>query len=407
MDLVRNYATRIKIKNALNTNDLERALLLINDLPGISARGILNPSPTKAGAADLIIIIERKAYDAQIGIDNHGTRYLGPVQLSAYGSTNSALGQNERITAQFVNAGIEERFHELLYGALTYEQPVWTYGSTVTLGFRHTNTNPGFNLKQFDVEGWSTNMSAEFMHPFIRSRARNLNGRIRFDHNNITTKNNIPVDPTRKDRVRALRLGGTLETIDHFLGVGYNILDAEFSKGLGILGANNEGDLDMSRPAADPSFEKMTAEIQRLQRVTSEVNLLLATKGQISNKALLSSEEFGVGGLEYGRGYDSSEIIGERGLSGKVELQWNEPHKFSILDDYQLYSFYDAGTVWNEDATTSAEKRDTITSAGLGIRADFSKTTTAGFMLAFPLNREPQTDNNKSPRVYINLYHRF
>ncbi len=407
LNLVRQYAAHIKKGGPLNTAHLERALLLINDLAGVDARSILNPSPDTAGAADLVIIVDRKPYDAQIGIDNFGTRFLGPLQLSAAGSANSWLGRNERITGQFIMAPDYDHYHELLYGSLSYEQPVWTRGTMAEVFFSHTHTTPGYTLDQFDVQGWAMNMSAQLEHPFIRSRSINLDGRIMFDVREVTTKNNIPVDPTRKDHIRALRFGGTFEAIDDFLGIAYNIADVRFSKGLELFGANDGGDLQSSRPFADITFFKMNAELQRLQRITGNINLLLGVTGQWANDAVLASEEFGVGGMNYGRGFDASEITGDDGIAGKVEAQWTEPYDLSMLDTYQLYSFYDAGRVWNDDATTNSLKKETVTSAGVGIRADFNEMTTAGLMMAFPLNNTPNTQNDRDPRFYVNVNRRF
>ena len=97
-------------------------------------------------------------------------------------------------------------------------------------------------------------------------------------------------------------------------------------------------------------------EAQRLQRVTSNVNLQLTARGQLANDALLASEEFGVGGINSGRGYDPSEIVGDDGISGSVEVQWNEPYPVSYLEDYQLFGFYDIGKVWNTDVATGADE---------------------------------------------------
>lgn len=410
LNLIRAYASRIQTSGPLNTKDLERSLLLINDLPGVSARSILNPSKTRPGAADLAIIVERKPYDAELGFDNFGTRFLGTTQASAAGSLNSPFGNNDRITAQLVAAGDHDWFKEMRYGALGYDIPIWTHGTLLQLFGSHTQTEPGYTLEQFDVEGWSTNASAQVMHPFIRSRSMNLSGRAKLDYREVTTKNNIPLDPTRKDHIRALRLGGRFEVLDNILsaiGVAYNTFDVEVSHGLDVLGANSSRQLDTSRPGADPTFLKMNVEAQRLQRVADDVNLLLGVSGQIANDGLLSSEQFGVGGQAYGRGYDPSEIIGDDGIAGKIELQWDEPYEFSLMDSYQLYGFYDVGHIWDGSPAFPSQKVETLASTGLGIRADFDSLTTAGFMVAVPLNRTPQTDNDQSPRVYFNINRRF
>ena len=38
---------------------------------------------------------------------------------------------------------------------------------------------------------------------------------------------------------------------------------------------------------------------------------------------------------------------------------------------------------------------------------DFTEDTQAGFAVAFPLNRDVQTQGDDDPKVYFNLSHRF
>ena len=70
--LISDYASVIKTNTAVNIADLERQLILINDLPGVQARSIVSASETTPGAADLLIIVERKPYDALVTLDNYG-----------------------------------------------------------------------------------------------------------------------------------------------------------------------------------------------------------------------------------------------------------------------------------------------------------------------------------------------
>lgn len=399
--LIRAYASHIQTGKALNVRDLERYLLLINDLPGVEARSILSPSQTQTGAADLRIIIERDPYDALLAIDNYGSRYLGPTQLSAAGAANSYFGNNERITGQIVLTPDPTTEPELAFIALGYEHPVWDNGTKVQLNFSNTNTEPGFDLKEFDVHGRSMLYSVKLTHPFIRARSQNLYGHVLFDWRNVDSSNNL--EPTRRDRIRALRAGGSYEFLDTLLGVGVNSADIQFSKGLDILGSSDEDDARLTRPFADPEFFKMTAALQRLQRVSSNVNLLVSAEGQWSADALLSSEEFGVGGVNFGRGYSPSEIVGDDGVSGKIELQLNKPYPWSFVEDYQLFGFYDVGVVWNKDATASAQKRDSLASAGLGIRTEFEADTKADLALAVPLTRDVETKDSQGAQVYFSL----
>ena len=350
--------------------------------------------------------MERDRYEAEIGFNNHGSRFLGPYQASYIGSHNSIFGLNERIGTQVVVAGDKDRTDELLFGAVTYEQPLSRFGNVLRILASITNTEPGSSLDQFDVKGNSKFLSATVIHPFIRSRTVNFSGRGSIDFRNVESKNDLEPN-NRRDHIRSLRLGSTVQFMDTLLGVGVNAIDFEFSQGFDLFGASNSGDANLTRANGDPHYTKAELQLQRLQRVTSNLNLLMVSQGQWAARPLLSSEEFGVGGATTGRGYDPSEIVGDDGISGKVELQWNEPKEVKYVHDYQLFGFYDVGRVWNQDATTSAGKRESIASAGLGVRADITETTKAGVGVAFPLTRSVDVTDDRDPRYYFSITHEF
>ncbi|MCB1581154.1 MAG: ShlB/FhaC/HecB family hemolysin secretion/activation protein [Rhodospirillales bacterium] len=398
---IRAYARRVQSNGALNVEDLEKFLLLINDLPGVEARSILSPSKTTTGASDLRIIVERDPYDAFLGVDNYGSRYLGPIQFTAAGSVNSYFGNNERISSQLVAAPHNS---ELYFVSLGYDQPIGTYGTKIKTLYSHSNTEPGYDLDQFDVRGKSDFASVQVEHPFMRTRERSFYGSVGIDFRDVQSRNDL--EPTREDRIRTLRVGGRYEFLDNLFTAGVNALSLTFSQGLNILGASSEGDIRVSRPAADPTFFKMNVEAQRLQRLTSDVNMLFAARAQMANDALLSSEEFGVGGINSGRGYDPSEIVGEDGVSGSLEVQWNRQSPWTYVEDYQLFGFYDIGKVWNDDATISDDD-ESLASVGFGVRADLVSDMKAALSVAFPLTRDVQTQSDDDPKVYFSLNRSF
>lgn len=394
LETMKNYSNQISDGGPLNISEMERQLLLINDLPGVDARTIISASKTTPGAADLLIIIERDPFEASVGIDNHGSRFLGPVQLSGASVFNSMLGLNERITAQVVaapDAGLE-----LAFGALGYEQPIGRYGTILSLGGSITDTDPGYTLRAFDVEGLSKNLYVGVEHPVIRSRNTNVYGRLFFDWRNVDSKNNIEL--TRKDRIRALRAGLKADFLDRLLGVAVNSFDLQLSQGIDVFGASDEGDANLTRALGDPTFTKANLRVERLQRVTSSVNILLSGRAQLANKPLLSSEEFGLGGYGTVRGFDPSEVVGDDGIAGKVELQWNTPRP-----EVQLFGFLDSGTVWDQDPTAAANKRNSLTSTGIGVRLDLPMDVSAEFVAAQPLHRDIQTQGEHDPQFFFSL----
>lgn len=399
LDLIEAYASQINEGSALNLKDMERQLLLINDLPGVSARSVISPSATTPGAADMLIIVERDPFEASIGADNFGSRFLGPFQFNAAAVTNSLFDLNERISVQTVIAPDEGI--ELGFGAISYEQPVGHHGTTVTFAGSITDTDPGFTLDQFDVEGISRTLSVTAEHPIIRSRDTNLFGRIGIDWRNVESTNNVSA--AVKDKIRALRAGMRLDFLDRFIGAAaVNTIDVEASRGLDIGGASERGDANLTRALGDPQFTKFNLRLQRLQRVTPSINILLSGRGQVSQDPLLSSEEFGLGGTSTVRGYEPSETVGDDGIAGTVEVQWNNPTR-----QVQLYTFLDSGTVWNQDANNSNQKRNSLSSAGVGVRVDLPYDINAELIAAQPLHRDVESRGNRDPQFFFSLNKEF
>lgn len=401
--LITGYAERVK-GQPLNTRELERAVLLINDLPGVSVRGILSPSATVAGASDLSVIVERKPFNAEVGVDNFGSLYLGRLEGVVSASANSLLGFNERIASTMVYVPGHNLEKELAYGDLSYTQPLNSYGTKLEVSGALTSTNPGYTLAPLRVNGQSILISAKLSQPILRTRNYNWSVYTQLDWRHVNTQSNV--DITRRDRISALRLGSRLDRLDTFLGGGFNTFTVEASQGLGIFASDNDAP-SLSRAAGNPEFTKIEGEYQRLQRVTSKLNLLMGIKGQLANDALLSSEEFGVGGSIYGRGYDSSEILGDSGIAGKLELQLTNPVEIAHVRTYQLYSFLDGGRVWNRDATAAGDKRIDLLSTGAGLRVTLPSETKMGAYVALPLNRDVEAQGDQDPRVFFNLSQSF
>lgn len=397
-------ANKLKASEPLKSDDLERYLLIINDLPGVSARSVIGPSPTKTGKADLHIVLDHHPADFFVGVDNYGSAYLGPWQYTGAAQLNNPLGANDSFLLQMATA---PRHKELYYIYSAYSLPLDSEGTTLSVDVSRDNTRPGFDLDIFDVKGFATTAGLTVEHPFIRSRNENLSGRVRFEGEDSSTKNALGV--RTEDRIRSLRLGGHYERLSTWVGSSVNMFDVLVSKGLGILGASDKRDADLSRADGDPEYSKIEAEMTRLQRIVHGLNVLAGVKGQASHDALLSSEEFGIGGMGsgYGRGYDPSEIVGDKGFAAKAEVQWN-PNVFNgTINSMQVFGFYDVGTVWNKDATTSDGKRDSIASTGVGVRSKITDNISADATLAFPLTVDVGTKDDHKARWFVSLTGRF
>ncbi len=179
-------------------------------------------------------------------------------------------------------------------------------------------------------------------------------------------------------------------------------------KGSGVFGASDKGDINLSRAQGTGDFTKLTAEVSRLQGVTSQFNLFLSLNGQFSNNKLLSLEEFRIGGEAFGRGYNPAELSGDNGLGAVAELRFADTTEWDFLTRYELYTFYDFGMVWNHD--NGVTPNESLASVGVGIRASLTDWLTAEVEVAKPLTRRlisTRSDGERPTRLFLSLTTQF
>ena len=395
-NLINAYRRGILRSRPLHAKDLERYLLLMEDLPGISVKSVLLPSEDQSGTSDLTVILENKRFDANVGMDNRGSDFNGPLQIFAGGGINSVGGLNDRLRFQGV---VTSETEELLFLSGAYDLPLSREGTRLFFSAAYSESEPGETLKQFDVEGDSQSFSLRMSHPFIRSRGENLSAHFGFTYKDSETK--ILGTKDSEDRLRIFEVEVSYDNADRFRGV--NLTTLRLSKGLDILDATDSGSPNLSRSSGQSDFLKLSGEYARLQQLVPSWNLLGAMSWQYSFEKLLAPEEFGVGGSRFGRAYDSSEITGDHGVAVKLEFQKAFQFRNKYFKNMQAYTFIDYGSVWNRVATSAGRTQENISSAGLGLRYNLKKWVSGYIELDKPINKDVAAEGNRDVRFFFSV----
>ena len=397
------YAEKIKASKPLNAATLEHYLLLMEDLPGVEARAVLQPSPTVAGASQVIVNIKRNAAEGStVSIDNRGTRYLGPVQATAILAGNNLMGNDEQTSIRVINTPL---YHEeLRYIGAHHEMQIGAQGTKLSLDANFIQTRPGFTLEAFDVQGANYTFDAAVSHPLIRSRQTNwfINSDFSVQRINLASLGTN----LYQDNLRILKAGSTYDFVDSFDSV--NRFEGNIAKGLNWDAGNHF--LDHSRANGESSFWKFTARATRIQPVYGSWSASIAADGQYSAEPLFAAEEYTLGGQQFGSAFDPAEISGDSAIAGRFELQYNGTLNDIYLPSYQSYGFYDIGKVWNRDVRSSSEEKTaSLASAGLGARLNISEAVTGNMELAVPLTRKVSAsgEDGYAPRFFFGLQYRY
>lgn len=376
-----NYSQPIKQSHPLKIKVLEKQMLLMDDLPGITEQAVITPSKNTPGGADLTLLTTRKSIDGYASYDNYGTRYLGPLELGAAATLNSAFfpGDSNLFHIAGTTQNDSMRFEEFVH-----TQPIGCNGMRYTLGTTYSATNPKFTLTDFNIQGISSLIYLDFSYPFLRSRSENFSLHSTFSWQNVTST--ILDAPFYQDRLRFLTVGGSYDHIDHLHGI--NSVSVNLEHGFNILGANDH--FEQSRPKGISNYTKISPYISRLQLISERFSFLAALQGQYAMNPLLATPQYPFGGPDFGRGYDPAEIIGDSGLGGKLELRMNTSPALKFLQTVQYYIFYDGGEIWNRDTTNFPPKQSAF-STGVGARFSFLPEIQGNFFIAKPLTRPVAT----------------
>lgn len=409
-DILESFKSDVLSMRPLNTKRLERLMLLLNDRPGLNVSSILssvsNAQAYDRGAVKLTLKqnVNLRRNNNFVEFNNYGSNFTGPGQMVFGAGLDKGLPNYSNLFATYTQT---TSARELRQAGLNYDVPLAGISGTVLhLTSGVTFTEPGSNLDALDIKGRSENIGFSVSYPVIRQRDKNLTIEAGFDYKN--TKTDILDDRLSEDRIRSLVLKTKYSFSDGFKGI--NVADLKYSQGFDVLGARKSGSEDLSREEGQSDYKKIEASFARLQSITEQIDLFATVRGQYTRDPLLSSEEFGHGGGYLGRGYDPSEIAGDRGVSISVEARYK--NYFNLGNhplQYQLYSFYDFGKVWNIDP--SAKNHVSAASAGLGGRLFLSDHYAMDLNFAVPLSKSadnpPKYTDEDGPRVLLSVKYQF
>lgn len=321
----------------LNTNKLNRSLLLIDDLPGISASGRLQPGGD-SGETDIVIKQAPEAFiNGAVMADNEGSRSTGDKRVHAFAQIMNPLWVGDQLS--FYLLGSEG----LDFARMEQSFPLGYDG--LRIGYNASYMGYSLVPHEFDslnADGKSSTFGLQANYPIIRHKQKNLYLNANYDHKYF--KNNsqgVTSSNYQMDNVLT-SLNGNY--IDELLGGGSN--NATIGLTVGKL---DIGELDTGENAElDGGFSKLSYNVSRLQSVINNVSLYGAFSGQYSNERRLdSSEMFYLGGPSGVRAYPVSEGGGVNGSMLTAEVRW------SFWPSYQLTGFYDRGYVHNSGSIKS------------------------------------------------------
>lgn len=397
---------RLQALYPFNRFEAEQILLLAGDVPGLDVALSLRSAGTTPGEVIGDLAVRYSPYLLLANVQNSGSRTIGREIATLRGEIYGLTGLSDRtFVGVSASADLSEQI-AVQAGHYIGDSRGWTAGIRLS----HAWTRP--DLGPLDIRSRSLIAGMDFSAPLLRAINNSLSVGGGFELIDQRTEFGGDDDsvPLTRDKLRILfaTVSGSTRRLD---ATGATIVSLggslELRQGLDIFDATERGVLRddgaiPSRLQGDPTATVLRGGVEGVV-YSGPLSLQALVQGQRASNPLLSLEQFSVGNLTLGRGYDPGVVGGDHALGFRLEPRLSLPVARAGL---QLFAFHDRVRVWNLDSFTGDR---TLASSGVGARIGLPGLLLLEAMYARPHDRESDQPGARraSDRLLLSITTQF
>lgn len=391
--LIESRIAALQSFDPLNEAQAERLLLLADDIPGLDVRLSLQPAGGAPGEVIGELTVDYHPFGLVVNSQNLNSRQLGRETVYARGEFYGLTGLGDltylagSTTVDFDEQKIVQVGHEMLLDQT---------GTTLALRATFADSRPTLPALKLRTKSWILN--AEVVQPLMRTVNENYNLGVGFER--IDQRTDLLGSTAAGGGTAALNLDRISTAYIRFAGNSRKLRPdgteaialngfVEFRKGLDILESTKTGTIGPSgyapsRFEGDAKAAVIRGQLDGKVGLGPIFELFGSARGQWTNQPLLNYDEFSIGNLTVGRGYDPGANTGDKAYSGTAELRVNLPTGPRV--GTQVFGFYDHVHLYNLD-TGSTEANRKLDSYGGGVRITLSGVARLDVTYAHPLDK--------------------
>ncbi|RYA22328.1 ShlB/FhaC/HecB family hemolysin secretion/activation protein [Malaciobacter halophilus] len=361
-EVVQANLDAIKDENIVSTNTLERAMLIINDTPGVVVNKAEVRPGKKVGTSDFIIgTSATNKYSGYILGDNYGSQYTGKHRIMAGVDVNSPFNIGDKLTF----SGLTSDEIGLINGRIAYDFPMNDKGLRGEVAISKTTYELGSTYKNLDALGSSDSISFKTVYPYVKSRLKNINVYAEISLNKM--KDEIQASDVYTKKSSKVLTVGIDYSEDKIMFNKNSQSRANFYLTVGNLKFNDKEDRQADENGANTNgtFTKLNLELGQDFELTPKIRWENSFQAQyaLGDKNLDGSQDLSLGGIYGVKYYPDGEESAENGFIFNTELFYTLPNYKDLNSSVSL--FYDVGRAFMSQNITNEEPR-TLQSFGLG-----------------------------------------
>jgi hemolysin activation/secretion protein len=366
-------AEQLKALNPLNERDAERILLIAGDIPGLDVQLALRPAGTVPGEVIGDLTIVYRPYSVMANVNNYGSRQLGRETAYVRGELYGLTGASD---VTYAGASTTADFREQRVVQVGHIAGIGDRGVSLEGSFLYAWSRP--DIGALDLRSETLIGGLVLSAPLRRARRQlsTLSGGFELIEQRTRVFSGGVGAPLNRDKLRVafIRAEGRWRDFLPNGAEAYSLgASLEIRKGLGILDATRRSEISPagftpSRFTGDPQALVVRGDVEGVVGIGPIFSLAARVHGQWANHALLNFEEYALGNLTIGRGYDPGANSADRAVAARIEP------RARLIDDgrkrVELFGFYDSVWIWNLDPNTTENNRR-LSSWGGGARLLF------------------------------------
>lgn len=402
---IESFVASLKPGDIVRQDPLDRSLLLLRDLAGVSVTANARPG-TAIGSTDLILTaIDAPRVAGTYALDNQGGKASGRGRAIATIDLRNSLGRGETFSGLALTSGAG-----MAYARLAVQAPVTGIGTTVGVGVAQLQYKLGDIFSSLDANGTATVVDGFVQQALVRSTRAALNADLRFEHK--TLKDRVDSVGTRNYRtVTSVAPGLNGELRDEIGGGGRTSFSIGYTAGkVSFDDATAESkDQDSAGANTKGIYGRLNLELARQQGLSgwpalANTTLFGRVRGQLANRNIDSSEQISIAGPQGVRGYDTNALSGAQGYVATVELrQMVANTQYGVI---QAQLFADSGQVTvykNPIVNSTLPNTASMHSAGLGVGWASQSGWNVQLSVAVPIGGSPAISTNRSTRTWLTV----
>jgi hemolysin activation/secretion protein len=378
----------------LSLGEVEQTYQLAKQVPGLAISGTLRRG-SEPGGMDLVVDAQRPAdFRTYINVNNLYADPVGPWGVLAGVDYFGTTEYGDQTSVQ-VYTSLPVGRQVLVRGS--YGLRLNSSGTEVTLSGLWGIADPKGDLTPLAIAEDVATVRAEISQPLWERPDANLLIDLGLEGSNQTTKvfQNVGLSD---DRLRVLDLTLSGEKRGK---LGRLSFSAEVRQGLNFGDASYSGEASLGRIGADPQATIFRFAAEYESPTIEYVRLLARLDSQYSDKPLTTPDQYSVGNLTVGRGYQPGAALGDSAVGESTEVRFGP---FSLSKSLQIepFGFYDVVSLWDNGIGTF--RQHTIDSAGGGVRFQLNSIAHLDLIYAVPLTSALGLgDPTPTPSVLVNL----